>query len=307
MIRVIMLNVGDADAIIIRIIRGIQKFTILVDGGRNEEHGKLIIKRFENLGYRPQLVIATHLDQDHIGGLPVVLKKYQSDIKFLWTHRYEQRNHELETMLKIDAKAFSSDGERELMIASLQDLKSLVETANQLNIPILEPLSDSDNQEMSSICQDWGIKILGPSEKFLKSLLSNIRGRQDLVTASLLSGSPCNNIGQEGNDSPANESSVIFQILHDDKLFLFTGDAGLQAFGQIKNSLQKIFFLKVPHHGSKRNLNNEIIKILKPTISFISASNKNNRPHPDVEGCLKYHGSEVKCTGRVKDELGYYH
>ncbi len=307
MIRVIMLNVGNADAIIIRIINGINKFTILVDGGKDETHSGIIINRLNELKYKPQLVIATHLDEDHIGGLGAVLKEYKDDIKALWMHRYEQRSPSLKSELKIDAETFSKDKERDLMIASLNDLDRLVEIANNLGIPILEPFSDTDNPEILTVCAEWGIKILGPSEQFLDSLLPRIRRNIGGEKASLTaSHNPCDNIGRDGSDSPANESSVIFQILHNDKIFLFTGDAGLKAFGEIRDSWSKIFFLKVPHHGSRKNLSKEIIEKLKPQKSFISALNEDDHPHPDVAACLKKHGSDIKCTGKEGAEIEYY-
>ena len=75
-LKVMFLDVGQGDAILVS--QGANQ--ILIDGGRS---GKLIL---EKLGkYIPfwdrqiEIMVATHPDQDHIGGLPDVLKSYKVD------------------------------------------------------------------------------------------------------------------------------------------------------------------------------------------------------------------------------------
>ena len=52
---------------------------------------------------------------------------------------------------------------------------------------------------------------------------------------------------------------------------LFTGDAGIRAFEEIKSGLpENIEVLKVGHHGAKNVVNEEMLTRLKPEVSVIS-------------------------------------
>lgn len=73
---VVFLNVGQGDAILIS--QG--KNQILIDGGRTGKELLAQIGRFVPFWDRNiELVIATHPDADHIGGLSVLLRTYQVD------------------------------------------------------------------------------------------------------------------------------------------------------------------------------------------------------------------------------------
>ena len=78
-LQVVFLNIGQGDAILIS--QG--KNQILIDGGKD---GKLLL---EKLGkYIPfwdrnvEMIVATHPDQDHIGGLIEILNSYHVDLIF---------------------------------------------------------------------------------------------------------------------------------------------------------------------------------------------------------------------------------
>ena len=58
--------------------------------------------------------------------------------------------------------------------------------------------------------------------------------------------------------SAPNLNSAILKIEYNGRSFLFTGDASIESFLSIDNferELADVFWLKVPHHGSKNNLN----------------------------------------------------
>lgn len=68
------LDVGQGDAILIESPSGTD---ILIDGGRNRSVLRELSKRLGPLDRTIDLVIATHPDADHIGGLPGVFKNYR--------------------------------------------------------------------------------------------------------------------------------------------------------------------------------------------------------------------------------------
>lgn len=73
---VVFLNVGQGDAILI--MQG--KYQVLIDGGRTSKELLARIGRHIPFWDRTiEVVVATHPDADHIGGLPALLRSYRVD------------------------------------------------------------------------------------------------------------------------------------------------------------------------------------------------------------------------------------
>ncbi len=68
-----------------------------------------------------------------------------------------------------------------------------------------------------------------------------------------------------------NEKSIITLLSYKDFDMLFTGDAGIGAYEQIKSQLpQNIEILKVGHHGGNNVVNSEMLKAMNTQVSIIS-------------------------------------
>jgi competence protein ComEC len=136
-LEVVFLDVGQGDAILIS--QG--KNQMLVDGGKN---GKLTL---EKLGkYVPfwdrtiEILLATHPDQDHIGGLIDVLKSYKVGAI-------------LETRAESDSETYkawkeTSNQEGAQNIEAIKDVK--VKFANGSEAHVLYPFSSIENSNKSS-------------------------------------------------------------------------------------------------------------------------------------------------------------
>ena len=89
-------------------------------------------------------------------------------------------------------------------------------------------------------------------------------------------------IDNDEDSSPYNASSLIILYEPEDgKRLLFAGDANTTSLQMMLNKykwLRNVDFLKVPHHGSRRNLNTSIIEALSPQKCYISAAG--NKKHP---------------------------
>lgn len=72
-LRVTFLNVGQGDSIFIQSPSGVQ---MLIDGGKNREVIRALSREMPLFDRSIDIVIGTHPDADHIGGLPDVLKRY---------------------------------------------------------------------------------------------------------------------------------------------------------------------------------------------------------------------------------------
>src|SRR3989344_706505 len=74
---VAFLNIGQGDSIFIEAPSGNQ---VLIDGGPGKGVLRELSKVMPFYDRSIDVVIATHADQDHVGGLPDVLKKYKVNL-----------------------------------------------------------------------------------------------------------------------------------------------------------------------------------------------------------------------------------
>ena len=95
-----------------------------------------------------------------------------------------------------------------------------------------------------------------------------------------------------GNEN--DNSSVIYTELNNNK-FLFMGDSCRASIDNIDQTiiddLKDIYWLKVPHHGSKHNLNTEIIDRLQPQQSAICCAGTKKHPNSSVVYWLSKYGN----------------
>jgi len=80
-LKVVFFNVGQGDSIFIETSRGHQ---ILIDGGPDNSVLNSLEKVMNPFDKNIDMVILTHADKDHLGGLISVLKTYNID-SFVWT------------------------------------------------------------------------------------------------------------------------------------------------------------------------------------------------------------------------------
>ncbi len=94
-----------------------------------------------------------------------------------------------------------------------------------------------------------------------------------------------------------NDSSLVFALIQDANMFLFTGDAGSAILDQVTKSpeFQKdvegttMHILKIPHHGSSDGISERLLDVFKPNLAVISVGkeNKFGHPHKDTIDSLK--------------------
>lgn len=82
----------------------------------------------------------------------------------------------------------------------------------------------------------------------------------------------------------SNDDSEVFYLKIDKISILFTGDANLDIeYGLLDGSDINVDVLKVPHHGSRYNLNSTFLELADPQVSVISVGNNNSYGHPHRE------------------------
>lgn len=82
------------------------------------------------------------------------------------------------------------------------------------------------------------------------------------------------------------EVCIVFKCYYKGKIFLFTGDAELSVFNRLIKGNIKADYLKLPHHGSKRNISEKVLKAIDPEVVIISHNNglfgRAKDPHPNI-------------------------
>lgn len=322
-----MLDVKAADAFLIHayVDQGggnEWEYVVLVDAG-NEGDGETIynhMKEYYGQKYI-DLVIITHCDSDHYGGMQFLIDKHNESrdeflIKKVWIHdpykhidvndvKYIRKNETLRDRLNA-AYAFN-------------DGSNLLDLLDDANIPREEVFTGDTYEALN-------ITVLGPDKDYYESLIPDFRVdldfKEEQTDEDFYSGIVCYTQSEDefyskaledayDDKSKVNQSSIIFLFEPGSDKLLFTGDAGKEALHRIvdadkDNLIVNLTWLKVPHHGSKHNLDNAIISHLNPSISYISTEKINKYANLCTINALKKVGT-VFSTHKEKGAKLYHH
>ena len=100
---------------------------------------------------------------------------------------------------------------------------------------------------------------------------------------------------------------LVLAAKYKETKFLLTGDASIRAFNIMINNGNDLSadFLKVPHHGSKYNLNSNIVNIINPKYAIICHNNrkfgnsKDSHPNNEILSLLDKQGIQILITNDV--------
>lgn len=327
-----MLSVGAADASLIHFFDeedNNKEYIVLVDAG-NYDDGKKITDFVRSRYGKSEidLAICSHCDKDHFGGFVYLLEKIRDnkanrlDIKKMWID--DPADHVPLGQIIHTNMSRQTVSVKARTVYDLGDDKNLIEILADLNSKDIviwqEPFSDLTPSKIwyKRTAFDHHIEVLAPSVSYYASLVPDFRNdlkrkkydtdedKED-ATIEVRTGNEIysKTIDEAGDDpSSHNQSSVIFLFKpDDDKLFLFMGDAGREAVDNFAyesdlKRLKGIYWLKVPHHGSKYNLDNYLLNLLKPEVAYISTEKYGHYMSKAVVNALN------KCGTGVYDTIG---
>lgn len=302
-IRVLKAFNGDSSLVSFNDIDGIPR-NFLIDGGVGETYvqakgpkGKPVfgdlkkcIDEIKNAEQHIDLLILTHIDDDHIGG---ILKWFNYDkvvpnlVKEVWFNSgglvaeyfKEEENNELEIFLEINRRNKTS----------IKQGKEFGEFIYDNKIWYRKIISQGD------VLERFGMKfsILSPDKFRLEKLLKEWKKKYPtLKTAAKKNDYGISISDHIKNDSfdpdtaIANGSSIAFILTWEKKNFLFLGDAhpsviieGLKGFNFCAGIPLICEFLKVSHHGSSGNTNLDLLSFINCS-EYIISTNGNGYQHP---------------------------
>lgn len=321
-----MLDVEDADAFLIRFMdERYNTHIILIDAGRYSD-GQKVSDFIKNTygSYFVDLAICTHCDDDHYGGLLWLVEDMTNnastsvDIKELWVNDpglhswandFERRRNDVRVQQQARVVYTLSNGKN--FLAIIDDLHNSGNPNAGMNVR--EVFSDKGCFAFDDI-----IEVIGPSEEYYESQVLGFRhsmktnkttpAANDTDDDDMITIDKAGNVKSKTldaavpDDSHHNLSSIIFMFKPTvDKIYLFTGDAGQESFQHLKYSsdwdrLKNLYWLKLPHHGSKRNITCAMINHFRPVISFCSSKNYGTWLSKAVVNALKQVNSLVYST-----------
>ena len=245
-VHIIFCDVGQGDAILITH----KDQQILVDGGPDEKVLSCLENHMPFWDKSINFVIATHMDNDHIGGLPAVLASYSADI-----------------ILK-------NPSTKKTAVFEALETAVLRKTVNNNN----------DTKVISSyIGQQFVIDAL---VRFIvvspRVLYQNLKVNKMAATETTLSAENALFYPIIDNNTSENDLSIALLITINDVVVLMTGDMEEEGeLAVIKSGMTRpVNIIKAGHHGSKSSSTRQFISILRPEVSVISSGKNNQYNHP---------------------------
>lgn len=239
---VIMCDVGQGDALLV--ISGYTQ--LLVDTGPNEKVMECLSEFIPFWDRRIEMVLLSHADKDHIGGMEFVLEKYTVE-----TFIFNQSHSSSDTV------------------------KRLKHTLLEENIAIRNTFK-GQKISVSTQKEDVSLEILWPEENCVfKASKYSVNTETNYTQTNLV----INSCSYDDNQSSISGILTVNGIQ-----ILLTGDIDIASELAIlaTNMLMDVDIIKVSHHGSKSSTSGSFIDMAKPEIGIIGVGKNNQFGHPST-------------------------
>lgn len=251
-------DVGQGDAILIT-----HKDTqILIDGGKDAQVLDCLKKTVPFWDGKIELVVATHADADHIGGLASVVSSYVVEKLLVPAHSAQTADFR-EFYLAVSRERGSGAALAEPQVGFG------VNISNEFQLTVLAHRG-ADGQ-------------LDP--------LWSAMSETELWDSSIMS----NSITDDTNDG-----SIVLSMSHKQVSMLLAGDLEVNGERALQSAglIDRATILKVGHHGSKTSSSELFLDHVSPEIAVISVGDKNRygHPHQEVLTRLQQKGAQIMRT-----------
>ncbi len=303
------LQANNGDAILIHFTDGSINRNILIDGGTGSAYSQKIrgrikynelgqeLKGIKDKGEYIDLLVLTHVDDDHIGG---ILKWFGNDdkaldlVKKVWFNSGRTIKKELEPDNKKEydnSLEFDNNSSLDTSIEQGVRFEDIIKS----KLDVWDEKIIKSEQKLSLFGIDF--QILSPDEERLKDLLGKWKKEKpDSLDTAAHKNDYDKTLTQliyddvfEEDSSKHNGSSISFIITFNKRNYLFLADSfpsvvisSLDTLGCSEQSPLECEFVKVSHHGSKANNSNELLKLIKSK-KYIISTNGAKHSHPNKQ------------------------
>lgn len=295
-------NLGDADSIFVRTWKDDLPTNILIDGGYRKDVDQisefLSERLYETGSSQIDHLVCSHCHDDHAGGLAEIVTNRLFRIGTAWVRD-----------LRGDRSALNAERISQLNESRAKLVLDKLEKSEKTRVEILEGLEkyypDTPIRDPFLGEAIGPLIILGPTYEFFqqqyakfddRDFLAELEGRYEKRA----SATARNNSDKPLGDyvSPENEVSTILAYPYNtgsgEEVYLLTADAGREALRDVisrdGSALRNIRGFQIPHHGSRRNLDEDIIAHLAPQTSYVSCEGNNKHPSRKLVNEIKKHG-----------------
>ena len=286
-IKVLPANCGDC--IIVSFDDENRVKNILIDGGAGTVYDDILRNEIVKIRSKKQkidLLIVTHTDTDHIGG---IIKFIEDDslngcIEEVWFNSWKN----------FDGKPIKlSHNRKEISAGSAKTLEDkLLEMNIWQNTIIAQGIYRKYNKAK--------ITVVSPNENSLEALRGYLKSEFPISESDDRKKSIklLQKRKFKENDKIPNGSSIAFVFEYESKKILFTGDSfpsivleGLEKMDFIdKTKKVKFDYVKVSHHASKYNTSNEFLEKIECNNYIVTTMGCNGKPNKETFArILKYH------------------
>lgn len=276
---------------------------MLIDGGppmTYQQHLRAVLEDIVQTG-KLDLVALSHVDADHIIGLLDYFAELRTEngagtlpaVKGLWHNSFARAidpSGEIRSRLQglMTVEAASVMAHAGMAINGIAEGNSLRLAAQTLQIPINSGFPDDlilvDTATDPVKFGNLRLQIVGPTQANLDALQKQWEEWLEKHEEAINSGDPF--LMANSDRSVPNLSSIMFLAKADGKTILFTGDGRsdhlLQGLGQAglldEDGKLHIDVLKLPHHGSNRNMTKKFFKAVTADTYVASANGRDDNP-----------------------------
>lgn len=264
MIEISVQKAKQGDSIWIRCLSDENVVNIVIDAGPSTfQNGfKNMVKEIKEKKERINLLIFSHIDDDHIRGIISYLQKDEEKI-----------------IDKVWINGHGTSVYRMNQEHSPKNISSLVELLQDKNILVETPILEGKEYHF----KNGIVKVIAPTEEEIINVAKKIdkygddssgREHASVWYAGDIKKAPDS---FASDPSPTNKASIIIVLEYDGRKLLFTGDSPAK---NIIKSVEKYYpeakfeIVKLPHHGSQRNISRELIQKLNADRFIISTNKK---------------------------------
>jgi hypothetical protein len=299
MLRLTMMPADDGDCLLLEYGSNERTRRILIDGGRAGTYPR-IRPRLAELGGLIDVLVVTHVDQDHILGVLAMLADPDRPVRFgdVWFNGYDQL---------LDAEGFGAqDGEQLTSALVSQNLPWNAAFAGR-SIEVGRPFTWFDDGSALTLLSPDRAQLEKLAPAWVKECAKHglIPGRDPApavpgfesfgpLDVDALAAAPFT-----PDSSKTNVTSIGFLLEFEGRRIVFTGDAddrrlvsSLRPLAEAEGGRLRIDALKVAHHGSDNNLSTDLLDLIDCDRYLISTSGARHS-HPNeiaIARILKHGG-----------------
>lgn len=289
--KIVCLKAEHGDAFIINCRKGKEHGVIVVDGGPTHS-SRCIVRELREIG-NIDMMILTHYDDDHIGGL----------LRYIGMHKNDNPFPVKKLVVNCASNIMLNDS-KDISYRQAISLRNLLDDISKRQSDIKWCKNKSEGNEIHTAFAD--IVFLSPTEDTLKLNIDKMEKETECKNISSVR--VINDIGQSMkvlseiptkspsvNSDIVNMASLAFIIKDGQRSILMLGDAFpqniecyLRRKGYSEKNKLEVDYIKLSHHGSRNNISCSLLDIIDCSNFIISTNGgKGKSCHPDRETIAK--------------------